>query len=145
MHRQECQPIVACNIPNPIHLQVMVSASRQEMVGHLLKDIVESSEKPSLSSQDPAYDQFGFRQEELNNPETLEEKAEKLRRMTQVVIMTKEYNFEKLKQISLQENLEETVSQLTVKEVEAKWDGVVSTLSKAGVFTVPTDMKCLIR
>ena len=92
-------------------LQVMVSASRQEMVGHLLKvlerlrylqfaylyicniqlyfrllkDIVESSEKPSLSSQDPAYDQFGFRQEELSNPETLEEKAEKLRRMTQVV------------------------------------------------------------
>ena len=88
MHRQECQPIVACNIPNPIHLQVMVSASRQEMVGHLLKDIVESSEKPSLSSQDPAYDQFGFRQEELNNPETLEEKAEKLRRMTQVPVMS---------------------------------------------------------
>ena len=54
---------------------------------HLLKDIVESSEKPSLSSQDPAYDQFGFRQEELNNPETLEEKAEKLRRMTQVIIL----------------------------------------------------------
>ena len=51
----------------------------------LVKDIVESSEKPSLSSQDPAYDQFGFRQEELSNPETLEEKAEKLRRMTQVV------------------------------------------------------------
>ena len=55
---------------------------------HLLKDIVESSEKPSLSSQDPAYDQFGFRQEELNNPETLEEKAEKLRRMTQVPVMS---------------------------------------------------------
>merc|ERR1712241_674040 len=49
--------------------QVMVSASRQEMVGHLLKDIVESSEKPSLSSQDPAYDQFGFRQEDLNGQE----------------------------------------------------------------------------
>ena len=67
--------------------QVMVSASRQEMVGHLLKDIVESSEKPSLSSQDPAYDQFGFRQEDLNGQETLEEKAEKLRRMTQVVVV----------------------------------------------------------
>ena len=66
--------------------QVMVSASRQEMVGHLLKDIVESSEKPSLSSQDPAYDQFGIRQEDLNGQETLEEKAEKLRRMTQVVV-----------------------------------------------------------
>ena len=67
--------------------QVMVSASRQEMVGHLLKDIVESSEKPSLSSQDPAYDQFGFRQEDLNGQETLEEKAEKLRRITQVVVV----------------------------------------------------------
>ena len=41
--------------------------------------------------------------------------------------------------------MEETVSQLTVKEVEAKWDAVVTTLGKAGVFTVPTDMKCLIR
>ena len=124
-------------------LQVMVSASRQEMVGHLLKDIVESSEKPSLSSQDPAYDQFGFRQEELNNPETLEEKAEKLRRMTQVVILTNQ--FKEIHPTNLQENLEETVSQLTVKEVEAKWDSVVTTLGKAGVFTVPTDMKCLIR
>ena len=37
------------------------------------------------------------------------------------------------------------MSQLTVKEVEAKWDAVVTTLGKAGVFTVPTDMKCLIR
>ena len=37
------------------------------------------------------------------------------------------------------------MSQLTVKEVEAKWDSVVTTLGKAGVFTVPTDMKCLIR
>ena len=92
------------------------------MVGHLLKDIVESSEKPSLSSQDPAYDQFGFRQEDLNGQETLEEKAEKLRRMTQVLVF-------RSCQFSLdvfQENLEETVSQLTVKEVEAKWDGVVS-------------------
>ena len=70
------------NIPNLVSLLYMYTYF------HLLKDIVESSEKPSLSSQDPAYDQFGFRQEELNNPETLEEKAEKLRRMTQVPIMS---------------------------------------------------------
>ena len=98
MHNMQCVKtcnaiLSSCSCPSYVSvnttLQVMVSASRQEMVGHLLKDIVESSEKPSLSSQDPAYDQFGFRQEELNNPETLEEKAEKLRRMTQVVIMTK--------------------------------------------------------
>lgn len=107
--------------------QVMVSASRQEMVGHLLKDIVESSEKPSLSSGNPGYDQYGFRQEETRGEgESLEEKAERLRRLTQ-------------------ENLEETVSQLTVKEVEARWEGVVSTLGKTGHFTVTTDMKCLIR
>ena len=84
-----CNTILSsCSCPTYTTLQVMVSASRQEMVGHLLKHIVESSEKPSLSSQDPAYDQFGFRQEELNNPETLEEKAEKLRRMTQVPVMS---------------------------------------------------------
>lgn len=106
--------------------QVMVSASRQEMVGHLLKDIVESSEKPNLTSQNPAYDQFGFRQEDAAQAETLEEKGEQLRRLAQ-------------------ENLEETISQLTVKEVEAKWEGIVTTLGKAGHFTVTTDMKCLIR
>jgi len=106
--------------------QVMVSASRQEMVGHLLKDIVESSEKPSLNSQN-GYDQFGFKQEDFNqHGESLEVKAERLRKIAQ-------------------ENHEETVSQLTSKEVEARWEGVVSTLGKAGHFTVTTDMKCLIR
>ena len=38
--------------------QVMVSATRQEMVGHLLKDIVESSEKPALSSDTPEHDRW---------------------------------------------------------------------------------------
>jgi len=107
--------------------QVMVSASRQEMVGHLLKDIVESSEKPNFSAGNPAYDQLGFRQEELEQQgNSLEEKAERLRRVAV-------------------ENLEETVSQLTQKEVEARWDGVVSSLGKSGHFTVTSDMKCLIR
>ena len=62
-------------------LQVMVSASRQQMVGHLLKDIVESSEKPSLlCQQDPKYDRFGFK---IDEEGSLEEKAERLRRVAQ--------------------------------------------------------------
>jgi len=101
--------------------QVMVSASRQEMVGHLLKDIVESSEKPSLSSQNPKYDRFGFK---IDEDGSLEEKAERLRRLTQ-------------------ENLEET--ELSLEEVESRWDSVVSTLSKPVHFTVTLDMKNLIR
>ena len=99
----------------------MVSASRQEMVGHLLKDIVESSEKPSLSSQNPKYDRFGFK---IDEDGSLEEKAERLRRLTQ-------------------ENLEET--ELSLEEVESRWDSVVSTLSKPVHFTVTLDMKNLIR
>ena len=102
-------------------IQVMVSASRQEMVGHLLKDIVESSEKPSLSCQNPKYDRFGFK---IDEDGSLEEKAERLRRLTQ-------------------ENLEET--ELSLEEVESRWDSVVSTLSKPVHFTVTLDMKNLIR
>ena len=61
--------------------QVMVSSSRQQMVGHLLKDIVESSEKPSLVvQQDPKYDRFGFK---IGEEGSLEEKAERLRRVAQ--------------------------------------------------------------
>ena len=51
------------------------------MVGHLLKDIVESSEKPSLvCQQDPKYDRFGFK---IDEEGSLEEKAERLRRVAQ--------------------------------------------------------------
>ena len=64
-----------------LFVQVMVSASRQQMVGHLLKDIVESSEKPSLvCQQDPKYDRFGFK---IDEEGSLEEKAERLRRVAQ--------------------------------------------------------------
>jgi len=101
--------------------QVMVSATRQEMVGHLLKDIVESSEKPTLSSQNPKYDRFGFK---IDEDGSLEEKAERLRRLTQ-------------------ENLEE--AELSFEEVESRWVSVVSTLSKPVHFTVTLDMKNLIR
>ena len=101
--------------------QVMVSASRQEMVGHLLKDIVESSEKPTLSSDNPEHDRFGFRFEENGS---LLDKAERLQRIAQ-------------------ENLEET--ELTAEETENRWKDVVVALSRPGHFTVSRDMKNLIR
>ena len=42
--------------------QVSVSASRQEMVGQLLRDIVEAAgDSPSLDAASAAYDRFGFR------------------------------------------------------------------------------------
>ena len=66
--------------------QVMVSASRQEMVGHLLKDIVESSEKPTLTSENTEHDRFGFR---FDNGASLVERAE---RMTSAVRKSKLVN-----------------------------------------------------
>ena len=74
----------------------MVSASRQEMVGHLLKDIIESSEKPSLSNQSEKYDRFGFKLEDENGETSIEDKAERLRKLAQ-------------------ENLEETQMSVEVK------------------------------
>ncbi len=39
-----------------------MSASRQEMVGQLLRDIVEAAgDSPSLDAASAAYDRFGFR------------------------------------------------------------------------------------
>merc|ERR1719479_691226 len=102
--------------------QVMVSASRQQMVGHLLKDIVESSEKPSLvCQQDPKYDRFGFK---IDEEGSLEEKAERLRRVAQ-------------------DNWEE--SELSLEEVESRWNTVVLNLKKPVQFTVTLDIKRLIR
>ena len=73
----------------------MVSSSRQQMVGHLLKDIVESSEKPSLvCQQDPKYDRFGFKIEEEGS---LEEKAERLRRVAQDNLEESELSLEEVR------------------------------------------------
>ena len=87
-----------------------------------MKDIVESSEKPNLTcSTDPKYDRFGFK---IDAEGSLEEKAERLRRMAQ-------------------ENWEE--SELSLEELESRWCGVVSTLKKPAQFTVTIDIKRLIR
>ena len=60
--------------------QVMISTSRQEMVETLLKDIVEKSEKPALTSENPEYDRFGFT---LDKNGMFKEKAERLQRVAQ--------------------------------------------------------------
>ena len=101
--------------------QVMVSASRQEMVGHLLKDIVESSEKPVLTSENTEHDRFGFR---FDNGASLVERAERLQRIAE-------------------ENLAE--SELTVEEVETRWRDVVVGLGRPGHFLVNKETKALIR
>ena len=93
------------------------------MVGHLLRDIVESSEKPNLTcTSDPKFDRFGFKIDADGC--SLEEKAERLRRMAQ-------------------ENWHE--SELSLEEVEARWTSVVTTLAKPTQFTVTMDIKKLIR
>lgn len=70
--------------------QVGVSASRQEMVGQLLKDIVEA-ERPNLSAASASFDRFGFRIEtgigggvaENGDGGSLEDKAERLRKQAE--------------------------------------------------------------
>ena len=101
--------------------QVMVSASRQEMVGLLLKDIVDNSEKPTLNSDTPEHDRFGFRFEE---GASLIEKAERLQRIAE-------------------ENLAET--ELSLEEVETRWQDVVLGLTRPGHFVVNRETKELIR
>ena len=75
--------------------QVGVSASRQEMVSQLLKDVIEAAETRSgplasiksdneegiSKSKNVSYDRFGFRIDTSGN--SLEDKAEKLRRQAE--------------------------------------------------------------
>ena len=101
--------------------QVMVSTSRQEMVETLLKDIVEKSEKPALSSENPEYDRFGFR---LDKNGILQEKAERLQRVAQ-------------------ENLEE--AELSKTKIERGWQDIVVALGRPGHFTMTKEIKYLVR
>ncbi|XP_023328220.1 uncharacterized protein LOC111701257 [Eurytemora carolleeae] len=86
--------------------QVMVSASRQEMVGHLLKDIVENCEKPSLNSHSAEYDRFGFR---MGEDGSLEVRAERMRRQQ-----------------------EERAEEISEDEARRRWDSVVAALERSG-------------
>ena len=91
------------------------------MVGLLLKDIVDNSEKPTLNSDTPEHDRFGFRFEE---GASLIEKAERLQRIAE-------------------ENLAET--ELSLEEVETRWQEVVVGLTRPGHFLVSRETKELIR
>jgi len=99
--------------------QVMVSASRQEMVGHLLKDIVENCERPSLNSHSTECDRFGFR---LNEEGSLEDRAERIRRQN-----------------------EEFAEEMSEEEARRRWDSVVLSLERPGPLIITMDMKTLIR
>lgn len=99
--------------------QVMVSASRQEMVGHLLKDIVENCERPSLNSHSTECDRFGFR---LTGEGSLEDRAERIRRQN-----------------------EEFAEEISEEEARRRWDSVVLSLERPGPVLVTMDMKNLIR
>ena len=82
------------------------------MVGHLLKDIVESSEKPSLvCQQDPKYDRFGFK---IDEEGSLEEKAERLRRVAQD-------NWEE-SELSLEEVRTSQLSNIKCQQNRNDWD-----------------------
>ena len=77
--------------------QVGVSASRQEMVSQLLKDVIEAAETRSgplasikndtengiSKSKNVSYDRFGFRIDIGTSTDSMEEKVEKLRKQAE--------------------------------------------------------------
>ncbi len=105
-----------------------MSASRQEMVGQLLKDIVEAADSPALNSASAAFDRFGFRiapEGEEAEQEGLEEKAERLRRQV--------------------EDASDNVT-TEIENLERKWEDAISSLTNGKVpFTVTSDIKRLLR
>lgn len=112
--------------------QVGVSASRQEMVSQLLKDIVETAERPSLAktSASAAYDRFGFRIDQgSSDDDTLEDKAERLRKQA-------EDQHDKLVGDYVTESDENR---------ESRWDDAIATLNSKVPFTMTTDIKNLLR
>merc|ERR1719354_909334 len=98
----------------------MVSASRQEMVGILLKDIVDNSERPSLNSHSIECDRFGFRLCEENGL-SLEDRTERLKKHT------------------------ENLDAVTDGEHKKNWESVLSSLERPDTLTITPDMKSLIR
>jgi len=105
--------------------QVGVSASRQEMVSQLLKDIVEGADKPNLTDNSATFDRFGFRIDTSGN--SLEDKAEKLRRQA-------EDHHDQLDEGACQD-----------ENREKKWDEAVHSLNSKTPFTMTTDLKSLLR
>jgi len=106
--------------------QTGTSGSRQEMVSQLLKDIVETTERPTLASKSAAYDRFGFAIDTPGN--TLEEKAEFLRKQAE----------------DHQDQLQDENSHHD-EHREKKWDDAITSLNSKTPFTMTTDLKNLLR
>ncbi|XP_059091006.1 TBC1 domain family member 2B-like isoform X2 [Tigriopus californicus] len=103
--------------------QVAVSASRQEMVSQLLKDIVEAAESPTLTTTSASYDRFGFRID-LDSEPSLEDKAERLRRQAE-------------------DDSQNMTTELENRE--SKWEDAIATLESRVPFTLTNDIKRLLR
>lgn len=106
--------------------QVGVSASRQEMVSQLLKDIVEAAERPNLAAKsDNKYDRFGFAIDTSGN--SIEEKVESLRKQAE----------------DHHHQLDEGAHHSEHRD--KRWDEAIGTLKSLTPFTMTTDLKNLLR
>lgn len=94
------------------------------MVGQLLRDVVEASERPALNAASDRFDRFGFRIADLDEDATLEDKAERLRRQA-----------EDDKDAAVQE----------LENRDSRWDDHVTALKSGRFLTVTTDLKKLLR
>ncbi|XP_071749014.1 TBC1 domain family member 2B isoform X3 [Lepeophtheirus salmonis] len=107
--------------------QVSVSASRQEMVGQLLKDIVEAAEKPVLTTTSASYDRFGFRIDS-NRDDSLEDKAEKLRRQAEDINMDSSFDNE-----NPEKRWEEIISILNSRSLSLTNEDKIKHLCRKGI------------
>ena len=94
--------------------QVGVSASRQEMVSQLLKDVIEAAETRSgplastksdsengiSKSKNVSYDRFGFRIDIGMSTDSMEEKVEKLRKQAESQLQNQTAEKEEIAQVN---------------------------------------------
>ena len=98
--------------------QVGVSASRQEMVSQLLKDVIEAAETRSgplasikndtengiSKSKNVSYDRFGFRIDTGTSTDSMEEKVEKLRKQAETQHQNQTAEKEEIAQVCIIRN-----------------------------------------
>ena len=99
--------------------QVGVSASRQEMVSQLLKDVIEAAETRSgplasikndtengiSKSKNVSYDRFGFRIDTGTSTDSMEEKVEKLRKQAETQHQNQTAEKEEIAQVCIITNI----------------------------------------
>ena len=105
--------------------QVGVSASRQEMVSQLLKDVIEAAETRSgplasikndtengiSKSKNVSYDRFGFRIDTGTSTDSMEEKVEKLRKQAETQHQNQTAEKEEIAQVCIITNIRYNHSQ----------------------------------